>query len=225
MAYQYPFADPEFWSGSYYTLDMQYAAGIGAKHLLQAVHTLWHQPLLEGPVAGRWSKQALPYTPLALSSDFEEMAHLNGLMRLPNRSTIGCSSEVLCYGYEATEEAAALSDCVLTLSIPEATIKQAYAVEAIDADEIPSWVYPFERTLMEIAEFVYRVVPFAFAIIGGEDVPAFGDGEASLTAAMLRKWSFLLTPELAKRLSPVPIPETLPSGLLWFPWISERRGG
>jgi len=222
MAHQYPFADPEFWSGSYYELDMHYAPGTGARLLLQAVHTLWHQPLLEGPVAGRWSKHALPYTPLALSSDFEEMAHLNGLLHLPHESIVGCHSEVLCYGFEATEEAAAQSECVLRLSIPETMVEQAYAVEEVVADSTPSWEYPFERLLMGIAESIYRVVPFTFGVVGAENVPPFGDGAESLTAEMLRKWSFLLPPQLAERLTPERIPERLPSGLLWFSWVPER---
>jgi len=196
---------------------MHYAPGIGATRLLQAIHILWNQTLLEGPVAGRWSEQVPPYTPLAISSGFEEMAHLNGLLHLPHGPTVGCHTEVLCYGSEATEEAATQSNCVLVLSIPEAMIEQAYAVEAGVADGTPSWVYPLDRLLMGVAESVYQVVPFAFAVIGGEDVPSFGDGETSLTAEMVGKWSFLLTPPLAKRLIPDRVPETLSSRLLWYP--------
>ena len=217
MATPYPFADPACWSDAYYELDMQYAPGIGATRLLQAIHTLWHQPLLEGPVANRWSAQVPSYTPLALSSGFEEMAHLNGLLHLPHGAIVGCHSEVLCYGIEATKEAAAQSNCALRLGIPETMIYQAYAVEQGVADGTPSWVYPLDRLLMGVAESIYRVVPFAFAVIGGEDVPSFGDGGTSLTAEMLGKWSFLLTPALATRLIPNRIPETLPTGLLWFP--------
>ena len=154
MATPYPFADPACWSDAYYELDMQYARGIGATRLLQAIHTLWHQPLLEGPVANRWSAQVPPYTPLALSSGFEEMAHLNGLLHLPHGAIVGCHSEVLRYGFDATEEAAAQSDCALRLSIPETMIYQAYAVERGVADGTPSWEYPLDRLLMGVAESI-----------------------------------------------------------------------
>lgn len=225
MGYQYPFTDPACWSDSYYELDMLYARAIGAAPLLRAVHALWGHPRLEGPVAGRWSRRAPPYTPIPLLSDLEQMAILHGLIRLPHGPAVGCRSEVLCYGHETTEEAATGGDCALTLSIPETMIGQAYAGEGVLADRPVPWAFPLDRLLMEIAESVYRAAPFAFAVIGGENVPAFtGDGE-TLTAEMLGKWSFLLTPRLAKRIAADRLPEVRAGGLLWFPRISPGMTG
>ena len=79
-----------------------------------------------------------------------------------------------------------------------------------------AWIDPLDRLLVEIAEMVYRTVPFDLAVIG-EEAAAFEDVGPALTAERLAQGGYLVSPRLADQLKPARVPETCRSGLLWFP--------
>jgi len=78
-----------------------------------------------------------------------------------------------------------------------------------------AWIDPLDRLLVEIAEVVYRAVPFDLAVIG-EEAAAFEDAGPALTAERLAQGGCLVSPHLVDRLKPARVPETCSSGLLWF---------
>jgi len=122
-------------------------------------------------------------------------------------------------GTDSIEEISARVACWVMLAIPMGMLESAYPIEYPIVGESNPWIDQFERILVGIAEFVYRIVPFDLATIG-EEAPAFKDVEKPLTAAKLALGGYLVSPRLANQLKPTGVPMTFPTGLLWFPWAS-----
>ena len=184
------------------------------QQFLRALHTLWQHPSLEGPLSGPYATHTPALTPTALPSRLENMSSLYGALHLPQGRAVGCLSMVMCPGTEPVEEISAYRACWVLLCIPIGMLESIYPVEYPLAAN--SWIDPLDRLLVEIGEMVYRAAPFELAVIG-EEAAASEDAEPALTAERLAQGGYLVSPHIAAQLKPTRVPETCPSGLLWFP--------
>ncbi len=215
---QRAYADRDNWLGSFYELGIEYPPGSDAGRVMGATRALWRHPLLDGPMAGPYSDQSASM-PAVLPSVIENMSKLYGLLHLPGNRAVGCLTMIMNPGDNPLEVAVAEHATWVILCIPTGMLNVAYPVKYPIESATNPWIDEFERVLVDIAESVYRVVPFDLAVIG-EEATAVADGADELTGDMLDRGGYLASPQLAHKLKPRRPPEALPSGLLRFPWAA-----
>jgi hypothetical protein len=163
----------------------------------RAVQTLWSHQALAGP----WrQRDAFLSAPDAFSLE------LYGLITIPGCDTIGCRSKVIPD-----------IDEWLYLEIPYRMLQRIFPVQMpLDLARNP-WMSTVDGMLVEIADAVYREVPFACAAIGGY-VPGltYKDARLSFSEMDCSNGNILLSPSLWEQLQPPEKPIVTPSGLYWI---------
>jgi hypothetical protein len=212
------FADREQWYGSFYELGMAYPPHADEQILMPALQMLWQHPLLTGPFVGPYSAPAPALQATGLPTGLGGLSTQYGLLGVPQRRAIGCHVTVVMRPHSAPlDETASDRTAWLILAIPTGMLELAYRVQYPIVGATNPWIPEFERHLVGIAETVYQSVPFDLAVIG-EEATALADTEHELTAERLAQGGYLVSPRLAARLRSQRMPETLPTGLLWFVW-------
>lgn len=156
-----------------------------------------HSPQLEGPWEDRrW------YPDPAKLTDPSRALRGYGLLSLPDGRTIACEADVIPDQYCAW----------LDLSIPMAMVE---AVLGSDGEASNSWTTTVNNVLLQIADAIFREVPFNLALIG-ESVSGFTD-DLRFKREHLERGGYLLSPSFCKQAGLADSGVVLASGLRWLP--------
>lgn len=208
------FFEPENWLGSFYELAMEYAPYGDDKRLLHAQRTLWDTPSLRGPYAAPYESgdETFRLHSLPTSIGPEDTFHLHGVFNLPRDRSLGALS--------VTVREVDRSDWLI-FCLPTGMLELVYPHLDYPLERAANpWMDEIDSALLALAEAVYMVAPFNFALVGEEvsGVCSFGD----LSAGRLPQSGFLVPSNAATQLR-IDVPSVaLQSGLSWFALRSRR---
>lgn len=205
------FINSKNWNGSYYELAMEYVPTGNDERLLKAITALWESPTLSGPWQTQEQFGQTGIVPSTLEADGYNW--LYGIFGLADDREVGCMSLTV------REEGG--SDW-LDLCLPTGMLRQVYplrySIDATTRRDNP-WLDSIDERMIAIAEHIYSVAPFDFAMLG-EEVSGMLHVE-TLTADQLSNGGMLLPPKLSHKLGIVNPRQLHVSGLHWLPWQIE----
>lgn len=200
----------ENWHGS----SLQVAIDLGPRNderLLHAFRAAWASPCLDGPLPSPGGDAAAALDGSLLEQEGSE--HTYGTFELPDGGRrLGC--EVFAIRDEQSDW--------LEVAIPTGMLELAFPVEYPLVAAANPWITDVEASLVEVADAVYRAVPFDLATIGEEVSGLFYAGSVDPKFALTRDevergGGFLISPGMWQRLEPMAAHQSLASGLRWVP--------
>ena len=205
------YINPKSWYGSYYELAMEYVPTGNDERLLKAINALWESPTLRGPWQAQEHFGQTAIVPSALEVD--DYNWLSGFLLLADGREVGCMSITV-----REESGADWLDLCLPTGMLRRVFPLRYSIDATTRRENP-WLDTIDEQFIAIAERVFNVAPFDFAMLG-EEVSGMLRVE-TLTADQLSNGGILLPPKLSHKLGIVNPSQLHLSGLHWLPWQIE----
>lgn len=207
------FCHPENWQGGpTYGLTLAYPPGEDAR-LLRALQALVGTPSLRGP----WStpEQYPTLTPLPTVIDREEGWKVYGLLHLANGTGLGCILyTILNYQWEENN----YTDEEIALCVYRGMQERAFGVVYSDYFRRDNpWFDQIDSCYLALAEAVFAVAPFNYAIIDHEGLIPWGQGQEAIITAQLVYGGLLLPPVIFEQFASQGDWQTRPSGLHWLP--------
>ncbi len=220
------------WYGSFYELAMEFYPRGSDARLLAALHALWSDPSLFGPLESPYyyaeaeptllspplphepAQRAVPPVPLPDALDPVGPNNLYGLLTIPGRPQIGIKCVTVREEYG--------SDW-LDFCIPTGMLGHIVNIDYPLCYDTNPWMDEVNGILLRLADSVYTVAPFDLALIGEEASGYLRAGEAS--GANLEAGGILAPPRLVQRLQPQGPSLILPSGVHWFAPQADAIGG
>lgn len=192
-------ADLQNWQGTYYELAIPLLYDfVGFDAYQVATRVLWAQPQLQGP----WE---VP-DPSRITGPAEAPTGF-GLLSLPGGQSLPCEIDLI----------PELHGDWLDLSLPLGMVETAFSGHPTATGQ--PWREVVNSVLVQIAEAIFREVPFNVALIG-EAVSNFTD-EHRFRAEHLARGGILLSPQFCEQAGVRQPAVILPSGLRWFPPPTE----
>jgi hypothetical protein len=221
------------WLGSKYELAMEFYPAGDDTRLLAALHDLWSDGNLAGPLESPYNYpeeeltllsvpapdepalQAITAVPLPDRFGPGDPDHLFGLMTIPSYPAIG----IECFTVREEQG----SDW-LYLGIPTGMLEHIVSVDYSLSHEKNPWMDDVDEHFLRLADSVYAAAPFDLAIVGDQVDLAYirqqvaGHQRADTFSAVgLDEGGILVPPTQAQRFRSRTAPRVLPSGVHWFP--------
>lgn len=198
------YANSENWAGSRFEVGIRLGVRDDIR-LLRGLRSVWTSPLVDGPLSSP-SGEPPPAVDEALL-DNDPIPHLVGAIQISNH-WVGCT--VMGLRWE--------SDW-LCIAIPEGMLELIRPLHYPMHSEGNFWLHDVERVLADVADHVYRAVPFELAVLGEEatDITPGGDGIPLSRAAVEENGGYVLSEDAWQRLDLSKPGEILPTGLRWIP--------
>ena len=209
------------WTGVRYDLCVLFLSGGSSERPLHILKTLWKHPSLSGPWLKREDYPESTRTVKLGSAAAEQqrpLPHtLYGILTLPGNRTVGCDSSWLS-GNGAD---------VLVFGIPTGLLGTVFRFDYSWHIKTNPWVKLLDHTLVELADAVYKEIPFDGAV-ACEEAGSLFSSKNSLTSNRVGAFltprveeqaeggALLLSPKLYTQLNLTASYKTLPSGLRWL---------
>lgn len=159
-----PFTAPDVWRGGFYELEIVPRIR-SSQQIVALLSALWSFPSLDGCYLRNDcvpSKQ-----PRCKPYEEGREGHLYGMAELPGKGRIVCGSYAMNYAGEDGSPPAYRVGFYFPLgALSEIFPVGAYPFGAMSS--VPEWRIPIDEFLRSLAEWIFRRVPFDFAIIGFE---------------------------------------------------------
>ena len=203
------FTQKENWHGSYYELAIELQSSHDDIRLEQALQALWSHPNL----SGHWlnlenygqNPDRLQVSGIINNSDNVSCANIYGIFLIPEiDKQVGCLS-VIVREHNGSDW--------LAFCFPSAMLKSIFPVKYPLVHDENLWLSILDKHLLQMADIIYRQIPYDFALIGDE-VSGMAH-KISITEAEFENGGILLSPSLRDKISPNKVFEVMPSGLQW----------
>jgi hypothetical protein len=220
------------WYGSFYELAMEYYPRGGDARLLAALHALWSDSSLFGPLESPYyyaeveatllspplppesAQRAVPSVPIPDALDPVGPNNLYGLLMIPGRPQIA----IIC-GMVREEYGSDWLDFCIPMGMLDLIMNINYPLSYSTS----SWMEEVNGALARLADTIYAVAPFDLAYIGEDVSGLWRAGE--IKGATLEAGGVFAPPSLVRRLQPQAPSLILPSGAHWFTPRADAIGG
>lgn len=190
------FTDEHTWSGGFYELAIELGLR-SVERLDAAMNAVWQNARLEGCYTRRDLEPAEQQRVKPTLEIREQYYHLLGIATLPGGSKVACGTFVVQQ-----------EDGIdwLGFYIPMGALPTIYEVGAFPFDDGKAsqyWREPLDDWLVELAQAVFAVVPFALAAIGDDASGSISATEFAVSGVPESRWHGYLWRQAAK--------------LVWYP--------
>lgn len=209
------FIQPENWQGGpTYDLTMAWTIPDDGQ-VLRAIRALFDAPCLQGPWSSPESFPGPAELPPAFDREVGESRY--GLLCLADGTEIGCRMIAILHERAAVDGGVGRDwlELVVMRGMQERTFDLVYFTDHFRRDN--PWLDQLDLRFLALAEAVYAVAPFDFAVIDHEGILPFTDDVYPNLAAQLRFGGLLLPPSTRALLPEAEDWVVRDSGLYWLP--------